>query len=201
MIEALDNAPAKTGFWIDETYVDYVGSEHSLEQHAAESENVIVCKSMSKAYALSGLRVGYLCGPERIIEQLRAVTPPWSVGLPGQLAAVMALQDPDYYAAKYRETHQLREQLADQLIDIGGIEVTSSVGNFLLLHSPDNGPDAEVLIAHCRQSNLFLRNASTTAPSLSPKAFRIAVKDAATNRKMLHIIHQAIDQLDPPPLR
>lgn len=192
LIEAIDNAPTKTRFRIDETYVDYAGSEQSLEQHAAKSENVIVCKSMSKAYALSGLRVGYLCGPEPIIEQLRAINPPWSVGLPAQLAAVMALQDPEYYAERYRDTHRLREMLADKLRDLGGIEVTSSVGNFLLLHLPDNGPDAKDLIARCQRSNLFLRNASTTAPNPKPKSLpnsrkrpRNQSKDAPNHRASL----------------
>ena len=196
LIGLLDDAPLNTRFWIDETYIDYVGRGHSLEQYAAKSDNVVVCKSMSKAYALSGLRVGYLCGPEVIIEDLRAITPPWSVGLPAQLAAVMALQDEGYYAARYRDTRRLREQLSAGLRDLGGMEVTPGVANFLLVHLSDDGPDAKNLIGVCRQSDLFLRDASVTAPSLSPKVFRIAVKDDDTNDKMLKIIADAMNRLD-----
>lgn len=50
-----------TRIWIDETYIDYVDPKLSLESFAAVSPNVIVCKSMSKVYALSGLRVAYRC--------------------------------------------------------------------------------------------------------------------------------------------
>src|SRR6266576_385362 len=62
------------------------------------SENVIVCKSMSKVYALSGARVAYLCAGPHQLEELRALTPPWVVSLPAQVAAVRALNDPAYYA-------------------------------------------------------------------------------------------------------
>ena len=83
----------------------------SLEKFAAKSKNVVVCKSMSKVYALSGARAAYLCGPAETLEELRATTPPWAVSLPAQIAAVAALHDPDYYAARYVETHRLREEL------------------------------------------------------------------------------------------
>ena len=194
LVEMLGRVPSATRFWIDETYIDFVDSKQSIEKYAAQGDNVIVCKSMSKAYALSGLRVGYLCGPSGFIEQLGRSNPPWAVSLPAQLSAVMALRDRAYYDGRYRETDCLREELANGLIGLGDLSVNSGVANFLLVHLPDDGPDAEALIQTCRQSGLFLRHASVTAPSLSPKAFRIAVKDANTNEQMLRIIEKALDR-------
>src|SRR5207302_1890503 len=115
----LRNAPQRTRIWLDETYVEYAGREESLERFAAESENVIVCKSMSKVYALSGARVACLCAPEHQLEELRAITPPWVVSLPAQVAAVAALADPNYYAVRYEETHALRQSLALALTALG----------------------------------------------------------------------------------
>ena len=97
----IDDAPICTRFWIDEAYVDYAGSGASLERVACSRSNVYVCKTMSKIYALSGLRVGYLCGE---VDAIRAITPPWVVGLPAQVAAVEAFRDPAYYAECYRKT-------------------------------------------------------------------------------------------------
>ncbi len=99
--EAMQRAALRTRTWIDETYVEYAGPDQSLERLAARTENVLVCKSMSKVYALSGARVAYLCGAPHHLEALRRVTPPWAVGLPAQVAAVMALQDPDCYTVRY----------------------------------------------------------------------------------------------------
>ena len=188
--EVLRHAPRQTRVWVDETYVDYVGPEESLEQFAAQSENVIVCKSMSKAYALSGARVAYLCAGAHQLEALRALTPPWVVSLPAQLAASIALQDSRYYAARYSEMHALRQQLAEQFQTLGW-NVIPGTANFLLCHLPQSGPSAEQLIQECRQHGLFLRNASSMGSRLGSHAIRIAVKDAATNARMLCIIRNA----------
>ena len=184
----------ETVFWIDETYVDYVDKEESIERFAAKSENVVVCKSMSKVYALSGVRVGYLCGPPRIIKPLRLLNPPWSVSLPGQIAAVAALEDQDYYSRRYRETHDLRTRLADDLLALGDMEVTPGVANYLLCQLPADGPKAQKVIERCRRDNLFLRDASATSASLGPWSVRIAVKDAATNRRMVGILGRALKE-------
>ncbi|WP_207757170.1 aminotransferase class I/II-fold pyridoxal phosphate-dependent enzyme [Nonomuraea cypriaca] len=61
----IEDAPGRTRFWVDEAYIEYVAGGQSLEAYAAASDNVVVCKSMSKMYALSGLRVAYLAGPDR----------------------------------------------------------------------------------------------------------------------------------------
>jgi len=63
----LELLPDRTLAWIDETYVDYVDPRESLERFACRRPNVIVCKSMSKVYALSGLRAAYLCAAPSLI--------------------------------------------------------------------------------------------------------------------------------------
>jgi histidinol-phosphate/aromatic aminotransferase/cobyric acid decarboxylase-like protein len=189
--KVLGAAPPQTRIWIDETYVDFVGADESLETLAARSENVIVCKSMSKAYALSGARVAYLCAAPRQLEALRAITPPWVVSLPAQVAAVRALQDASYYQERYDETHRLRDALADELAALGW-DVVRGVANFLLCYLPPAGPDAATLIRECQRRNLFLRDAATMGTQTGNRAIRIAVKDAATNAKIVQIIRQAL---------
>lgn len=188
--DLLRGIPSHSIVLVDETYVDYVGKHESLEHFAANSPNVVVCKSMSKAYALSGVRVGYLCGHPRVIELLRPLNPPWAVSLPGQMAAVMALQDPEYYAKRYLETHGLRSRLAADLQGIGDFTVVPGEANYLLCHLPEYGPDAATLMARCREYGLFLRDAGVTAPRLGGRSIRIAVKDAETNRRMIGVLRE-----------
>jgi histidinol-phosphate/aromatic aminotransferase/cobyric acid decarboxylase-like protein len=183
----LKAAPSSTRIWIDETYVDFVDPWESLETAAAGSENLIVCKSMSKAYALSGARVAYLCAGPHQLEELRAWTPPWVVSLTAQVAAVRALQNPAYYAERWLETRELRENLAAAL-RYRGLQVIPGTANFLLTHLPADGPDAEELVATCKGFGLYLRDAARMGASLGDRAVRFAVKDAATNRRMLNIL-------------
>ncbi|HEY4984954.1 MAG TPA: histidinol-phosphate transaminase [Verrucomicrobiae bacterium] len=166
-------------------------ASESLERFATASANVVVCKSMSKVYALSGVRAAYLCGPRRIIAELRGLTPPWAVSLPAQVAAVAALQDPDYYAARYAETHRLREQLADELSAFDGWKILPGIANFLFCHLPADGPDAATLVKLCRAKNLFLRDVGSMGRSLGKHALRVAVKDVETNRRMVEILANA----------
>ncbi len=208
----LRRAPQRTRIWIDETYIEYAApsetvgaalrrdpsspslltTSQSLEHFAAHSENIIVCKSMSKVYALSGARVAYLCAGAHQLESLRAITPPWIVGLPAQVAAVRALQDPAYYSARYAETAALRESLATALRAFHW-DVLPGIANFLLCHLPPDGPDAATLVERCRAHGLFLRDASSMSPSLGAHTLRLAVKDAATNARMIGIIRHVLD--------
>ena len=191
LIHVLRYAPAATRIWVDETYVEYAGPEQSLEPFAASSENVVVCKSMSKVYALSGARVAYLCAGPHQLEPLRPLTPPWAVSLPGQVAAVEALKDADYYASRHRETHALRSELATALQALNWT-VIPGMANFLLCHLPEAGPDAATVIARCRERGLFLRNASAMGSRLGNRAVRIAVKDDKTNRQMIGLLRELV---------
>jgi histidinol-phosphate/aromatic aminotransferase/cobyric acid decarboxylase-like protein/GNAT superfamily N-acetyltransferase len=181
----LQDLPAKTRLWIDETYIEYVGANQSLERFAATSTNIVVCKSMSKVYALSGVRVAYLCGPRHIMAELRAITPPWAVSLPAQVAAVRALQEPAYYRQRYDQTHAHREILARGLTELG-FRVTPAVANFLLCQLPAGEMSVSEFVRRCREQNLFLRDVSNMG--VNTRAVRIAVKDGPTNQRMLDII-------------
>jgi len=184
----LREVPAKTLVWIDETYVDYVGSEQSLEQFAVTRENVVICKSMSKVYALSGARCAYLCASPHLLETLRSITPPWAVSLPGQVAAVAALRDPLYYAERYRQTHELRAELSNALAALD-LDVVPSKANFLLCHLPAEGPSAADIVARCREHGLFIRDTSNMGVS---HAVRIAVKDHPTIEQMAGILRKVL---------
>ena len=191
LTKLLARAPVQTRIWVDETYVEYAGEGQSLEKFAVQTENVVVCKSMSKVYALSGARVAYLCAAPHQLEELRAITPPWVVSLPAQVAAVNAFADPAYYAARYRETVLLREQLSEKLQGIDW-EILPGIANFLFCHLPTSGPDAATVVRRCRDHGLFLRDAALMGSQLGTHAVRIAVKDLATNQKMIKVIRLAL---------
>ena len=148
---------------------------------------------MSKVYALSGARAAYLCAGPHQLEELRAITPPWVVSLPAQVAAVRALQDPEYYSTRYSETATLRGQLVEQL-DTLGLETIQGIANFILCHLPSEGPEASTVVKGCRERNLFLRNAGAMGSQLGTHALRIAVKDRETNKEMVRILAEALER-------
>jgi len=192
----LRRVPRRTRVWVDETYVDYAGPGESVESVAADSANVIVCKSMSKAYALSGMRCAYLCAPRALAGELRSITPPWAIGFPGQVAAVRALTDPAYYARRYAETHALREDLRQALIEGVGADVVPGVANFLLVHLPESGPTAADVVTACRRRKVFVRDAGAMGACLGAHALRVAVKSKDQNRLIVEalaaVLHDSV---------
>lgn len=189
----LTKIPLGTRLWIDEAYIDYTGSHESVETAAAKSPNVIVCKSLSKAYALSGARVAYLCGHPSLIQPLRRLTPPWAISLPAQVGAVAALKDPDYYAQRYAETAVLQKALIASLKRaVPTMEILESVANFILCYLPLDGPDAATVCESCRLHDVFIRDISIMSSVFSPHTLRVAVKDAATNQRMVEAFAAAI---------
>ena len=149
---------------------------------------------MSKMYALSGVRAAYLCGPAALIDDLKAGCPPWSVSLPGQMAACEALKAADYYRARWQETHELRDELRDNLLDLGW-DVVPGCANFLLCHLPASAPEAAALISRLREHGLFVRDVAAMGTRFDGRALRIAVKDRETNRAMIEIIAAALAEM------
>jgi histidinol-phosphate/aromatic aminotransferase/cobyric acid decarboxylase-like protein len=189
----LAKVPPFTRLWVDEAYIDYASSCESVESVAAQSPNVAVCKSLSKAYALSGARVAYLCGHPSLIRTLRRLTPPWAISLPAQVAAVAALGDLAYYAQRYQETAVLRTALVSSLKQaIPTIEVFEGVANFVLCFLPPQGPDAATVCERCRTHDVFLRDIGTMSSFLGRHAVRVAVKDTITNQRIVGSLAEAI---------
>jgi len=191
--EVLERSPSSTTIWVDETYVDYMGPGESLEAYAAASENVVVCKSMSKVYALSGVRAAYLCAPPAMAGELRRNSPPWAVSLPAQLAAIRSLGNPEYYAGRYRETHVLRDRLAADLRALG-VQVLSGCANFLLCELSTRGAEAAKVLGKCRARGLYLRELASVTSRLGSGVFRVAVKNAETNRRIVQILGAVLQE-------
>ncbi|MFG3371078.1 aminotransferase class I/II-fold pyridoxal phosphate-dependent enzyme [Streptomyces sp. NPDC048156] len=189
-------APARTRWWIDEAYLGYVDPAESLAPFAARDPRAVVCTSMSKTYALSGVRAAYLVAEPETAAEVRRWTPPWAVGLPAQLAAVAALRDPAYYADRLRHTHGLRRKLASDLAGVdASVLVEESVANFLSLTLPPGGPSAAALVAGCRRHDVYLRDLSPLSAAYEGRTVRVAVRDTAENARIVAAYRAALTAL------
>lgn len=191
LVSMLERLPRSTRVWIDETYADYAGPGETLEPFAAASENVVICKSLSKVFALSGARAAYLCGPAEVAADLRSITPPWAVSLPAQVAAVAALRCPGYYAEKHRQTHALRGALAASLRGLG-LEVFDGVINSVLCRLPEGAPSAPEVVAACRGRGVFIRDCASVSRLLAGRWIRVAVKDESINTRVVESVRDAL---------
>tara|TARA_B110000444_G_scaffold259152_1_gene302004 strand:+ start:15624 stop:17387 length:1764 start_codon:yes stop_codon:yes gene_type:complete len=178
--------------WVDETYIDYIPDAHSLEALVAEIPSLIVCKSMSKCYALSGLRVAYAASQK--VSDLRRFIPPWAVSLPGQLAAVAALKNPDYYSEQYAVIHEQRKQMGQQLTQ-QNFSVLPGVANFLLTFLPeDSQHTSSSFIEACKQKGVFIRDAQNMGITLGNNAVRFAIRSRDENQRIIQCVKEVLTQ-------
>ena len=188
IVDLLAALPETVTVWIDETYIDFMPGAQSVESLVANHTNLIVCKSMSKYYALSGLRVGYVVSHSMLVEEGSSQTPPWSLGLISQLAAAQALRAPDYYKERVSETHALARELTSGLTDLG-IEATPSDTNFVLAHTAN----VARLVKSCAEQGVFLRNCDSLSPRFQDDYFRVAVKSGPDQQRILAAIKASVE--------
>ncbi len=176
-------------FVIDETYIEYIGKEYSLEKETMQHPNLVVIKSMSKVYALSGARVGYLVAHPTIINKVSAFIPPWSASLIAQVAAVEALNDDGYYTSKWAETHLLREEMIKQL-QSDRTDIFSSTANFFLLRLKSTSADH--IIKVMKSQNIFIRNCNSMSSQFEDNYLRITVKSKEDNKEVINALKQLL---------
>ena len=111
------------------------------------------------------------------------------------MAAIKALEDPDYYTACYNETHRLRQALTRALLAVSPIEIIPGIANFLFCHLPPTGPDAATVVGRCQAVGLFVRNTASMGSQLGRHTLRVAVKEAETNDRMVGILSAALNGL------
>ena len=174
--------PAATRVWVDETYIDYVCASESVARYASRSSQVVVCKSLSKAYALSGLRAAYLCGDPLALERPRVLTPPWVLGMPAQLGVLAALGDREYYRARHAETAELRAALRRGL-QARGVVVDGGCANFLVC--PVRGGGAADVVRSCRSRGVYVR-------AIDPATVRVAVVGPAHLPRLVDTLAEAL---------
>lgn len=185
ILKILKSINGNIPFVIDETYMEYVGKNCSLEQEVLNFENLVIIKSMSKAYALSGARVAYIVASRKITEEIGNFIPPWAVSLVGQVAGVEALKDEEYYEEKYQETHQLRQEMTDELSKVKSIKVYPSVANFFLIELLDEEAESQKIVEMLHRQNIYIRNTDSMSSQFENRFLRIAVKDRKSNQKIV----------------
>ena len=155
---------------LDEVYITFVDGNWS-PMDMVSRDNVVIVRSMTKDYALAGLRLGYTVAHERIIDALRRVCPPWNVNVAAQKAGVAALEDVGYLESCQREITTAKRFLMDELDRIGFTLVPSSTNYFLV--KVTNAEDFRsallrqgILVRDCTSFGLpqYIRLAARTMP-------------------------------------
>ncbi|MBZ5560338.1 MAG: histidinol-phosphate aminotransferase family protein [Acidobacteriia bacterium] len=110
-----------TGILIDEAYCDYVTDKSFSTAFpvALATPNVIVARTMSKAYGMAGVRIGYAIGQAETIRKMARYRMPYNVNTFGVAAAVASLKDPQHIRDEAARNTAVREFTIKALADLG----------------------------------------------------------------------------------
>ncbi len=118
-------------FILDEAYISFVDNSWSAIGLISRG-NVIILRSMTKDYALAGLRLGYAVANQEVIDSLRRVCPPWNVNVIAQKAGVIALEDAGYLEQSKKKIKKAKQFLIDELCRLD-LQPLPSDTNFFLV--------------------------------------------------------------------
>ncbi len=180
--------PATT-FVVDEAFADFIPGYRSLAERLPQ--NGIVVRSLTKFYAIPGLRVGYAVGTSEMIRRLRSQIPPWSVGVLAQQAALAVLPDEEYARRSIALVEYERRRLTQELSNLPGLYVYPSVTNFLLVRLDHSLLKASELAQRLLRSGIAIRTFAEDE-YLDERFFRIAVRTGEENARLCEAIAAAL---------
>jgi threonine-phosphate decarboxylase len=182
----------ETLFVIDESYLPFVPQPDEYSLIRTDLSNVIVLNSMSKAFRIPGLRIGFVKAPEPILEQLRGYTLPWSVNSLAQTAVSWLMSNADQVNRFLEKTRtRIEEQRSEWITRIEKktrINCFPSVTSFTLMHLPE-ALDAKAVWEHMARNRILIRNCSNFE-GLSDRYIRISLKSEKENRKAADLLIQ-----------
>jgi histidinol-phosphate aminotransferase len=179
---------AETGvpFVVDEAYVEYAGLGKSQVGLARKYPNVIITRTLSKAYGLAGVRFGYAMGDEKVIGQISGALLPWNVGTITMWAGLAALED--QAALKYRVdfNNKALSYFERELGDYPGLTLFKSNANYILFDCGASGKTGKGMLDFALERGLIFRGES--AKYGSDGWFRITIGTEEENRMAVQAV-------------
>ncbi|MCK5825908.1 MAG: cobyric acid synthase [Desulfuromusa sp.] len=168
-------------FIVDESFIDFVDPKHSLRWY--RPENLIIVQSMTKSWAIPGLRLGYALGDPTIITAMGRLRPDWSVNTLAQSVGVRALQDNSFLPKTCKYVAERRDELFTQLRKIDALSPLSGDANFLLVRN--NHPQISVsqLADKLLKKKIIIRTCESFE-GLGSNYFRVAVRNAEEQQQL-----------------
>jgi histidinol-phosphate aminotransferase len=170
---------------LDEAYVDF--AVESQVELLARHENLLILRSMSKSYALAGMRIGFALGPPELIAALDAVKDSYNVDRLAIVAATAAIEDEDHHRQIVEHVVSERAWLEDQLRELG-FEHSPSEANFVFV-KPASGNSAAAVADALRERRILIRHYDR-----DPIAgwFRITVGTRAEHERLLSALREIL---------
>ncbi|MEM0029823.1 MAG: threonine-phosphate decarboxylase CobD [Candidatus Nitrosocaldus sp.] len=177
---------------LDECFMEFSSIDCSLARHVEEFNNLIVLRSLTKAFGLAGLRLGYCLANSKLAGVLADAKVPWSVNALAEVAGVEALNDREHIERSKAILTRERDYMHDRLEEVGYSPSRSSV-NFFLVRIPD-GMNSTTLRDKLLHKGMLVRDCSNFYGLEDGRYIRIAPRLRTDNELLIDAMEDVLDE-------
>ncbi len=179
---------AETGipFIVDEAYVEYAGLAKSYVGLTKKFKNVIITRTLSKAYGLAGMRFGYALADKEVIAQISGALLPWNVGTIPMWAALAAFEDTEALAERVKFNNDAVDFITTELGKVSGLVIFPSQANYILFDCGATGKKGKEVVAYAESKGIILRPDSEKYGS--DGWFRITIGTKEENKMVVDVV-------------
>ena len=183
----IDRLPVAVRVLVDESFIDFT-REPSVAALCGR-RGLFILRSLTKFYAMPGLRVGCLIGDVADIVGLTAARAPWQTNILAEKAAAAALADVEFQKRSIAFIERERRWLADKLAELPGIKPLPSAANFILCRGESGVSE---FAEHLFQRRILIRDCTATE-GIDGDAFRVAVRTRVENERLIACMEEFLD--------
>jgi histidinol-phosphate aminotransferase len=176
---------------VDEAYAEFAGKDKTVVGRVKDYGNLVVLKTLSKAWGLAGLRVGYAVASEEVVSILMKVKAPYNINALSQEIAIRALRNENRMRALVSKILRERTFLERKLVELG-FRVFPSDANFLLAKTPP-GVSSKALENRLSRAGVFVKDRS--AMPLLENCLRITVGTRSEDNKLIKELERAAERV------
>ncbi|MFB5611758.1 MAG: threonine-phosphate decarboxylase CobD [Nitrosarchaeum sp.] len=177
----------KTLVFVDECFIELVPDhDESIIHFIHKYQNLFILRSLTKSFALAGLRIGYGIGSKQMITILNKIKIPWNVSGLAQHAASAALLNPFYLEKVKKIIKKESVYLVNSISKLKDFQCTVSSTNFILIKTKMK---SKTLQKKLLENKILIRDCSTIR-GLNDNYFRIAVKTRKENQKLIKALEK-----------
>lgn len=173
--------------FVDESFIDFLPDTPGLTKETAHYQGLFLLRSLTKFYAIPGLRLGYLLSSDTMrLDAIRERREPWTINALAALSAEVLFQDVQYAQLTYEWLAREQQYLYRALSEIPSLKVFRSQANFLFFKILAAGLDLQsalmthgILIRHC-----------ANYPGLNQDFYRVAIRSHQENQRLISALLQ-----------
>ncbi|MBO8168298.1 MAG: threonine-phosphate decarboxylase [Thermoanaerobacteraceae bacterium] len=184
-----------TAVVVDESFRDFVEDMPSALPFVEEFANLTVLYSLTKFFALPGLRLGCAVAQPAVVKELNAMKDCWSVNTLAQIAGCTAVKQTGYIAETRALVAEEREFLYNSLRQIRGLDPYVPSANYIFIDISETGLSSGVLRDKLIERGIIVRDCATY-PTLGEDYIRVAVKRREENLLLIDALKHVLEGND-----